>query len=178
MKKKTLLLAIILFTILSCDKDNDKLPVNPIDQLPTATQTGANIFACLLDGEVFIPGNVSIPLESQYQLINGKYSFAIDAARRFNSNRYIALGMGTNELEIIEGKTYDLLENEIGKANGGFFLNVSATFTSSVNSGKMKITKLDLINHIISGTFWYDIIDNQGVKHEIREGRFDVHFTT
>jgi len=41
----------------------------------------------------------------------------------------------------------------------------------------MKITKLDHTNGIVSGTFWFDIIDYQGNPHQIREGRFDTLFT-
>ena len=34
-------------------------PKTPLEQLPPATQTGANTFGCLVDGEVYIPkGNI------------------------------------------------------------------------------------------------------------------------
>lgn len=45
------------------------------------------------------------------------------------------------------------------------------------HTGELTITKLDFENNIVSGTFWYDIEDTQGVIHQIREGRFDMHFT-
>lgn len=176
--KKLLIIFTIIYILIGCDKDDAPKPIIfPVQLLPAATQVGANTFGCLLDGQVFIPGNAPNPLDAQYQLINGEYFFGIDAARRFGSNNFIALGMGTNNLPIVAGTTYQLLEWENGKANGGYFLNTSTTYTSSLNTGQMKITKLDTVNQIVSGTFWYDIIDNQGVKHEIREGRFDTRFT-
>ena len=33
------------------------------------------------------------------------------------------------------------------------------------------------INYIVSGTFWFDVIDFQGNLHQIREGRFDMQYT-
>lgn len=42
-----LLAAVILFTACGCSKDNLQ------EQLPPATQTGANTFGCLFNGKVF-----------------------------------------------------------------------------------------------------------------------------
>ena len=175
--KNLLLVLFTSFMIISCDKDENPQPINPVDQLPPATQTGKNTFGCLLDGKVFTPGNVSNPVDCQYQLIEGDYYFGIDGARRFDSNNYIAIGLGTIKVQLIEGNTYSLLEQEDGKANGAYFKDVSTTYTSIINTGELKITKLDNVKQIISGTFWFDILDSQGIKHEIREGRFDMQFT-
>jgi len=41
----------------------------------------------------------------------------------------------------------------------------------------MTITRLDLSAQIVSGTFFFDIIDENGELREIREGRFDMRFT-
>lgn len=39
----------------------------------------------------------------------------------------------------------------------------------------MTITKLDMENQIISGTFWFDVQDPKtGETREVRDGRFDV----
>lgn len=58
MKKLILLLTIIL-TLFSCNKDDNKSQ-NPIDQLPPATQTGANTAGCLVNGEAFLPKGTSL----------------------------------------------------------------------------------------------------------------------
>ncbi|UOX34004.1 hypothetical protein LXD69_00470 [Flavobacterium sediminilitoris] len=174
--KKIILLLLITFTLSCCNKDDDT-PSNPVDQLPQATQIGANTFGCLLDGVVFKPGNVSNPLDAQYQLINGSFYFSLDAARRYDNSNYISIGLGTLNLELFQGNIYPLLEQEDGKANGSFFYNTSITYTSINKTGELKITKLDQVNNIISGTFWFDIIDSQGVFHQIRDGRFDVQYT-
>lgn len=44
-----------------------------------------------------------------------------------------------------------------------------------MQNGELKISKLT--STIVSGTFWYDIIDYQGNLHQIREGRFDMQYT-
>nr|WP_315258204.1 hypothetical protein [uncultured Flavobacterium sp.] len=49
--------------------------------------------------------------------------------------------------------------------------------TNTINTGELKIAKLDFTNNIVSGTFWYDVKDNNGVIHQIRDGRFDMQFT-
>jgi hypothetical protein len=41
----------------------------------------------------------------------------------------------------------------------------------------MTITRLDLNAQIISGTFFYDVIDGNGQLREIRDGRFYMRFT-
>ena len=47
------LLLFIFSTFEGCKKHTNS--GNPIDQLPPETQTGANTFGCLINGEVFLP---------------------------------------------------------------------------------------------------------------------------
>jgi hypothetical protein len=58
-KKNTIwLLLIALFSICmpACKKTKiDPVPVPAIDQLPPITQTGANTFGCLINGNVWLP---------------------------------------------------------------------------------------------------------------------------
>lgn len=55
--------------------------------------------------------------------------------------------------------------------NGDFY------FTNSQQTGELTITHLDLNSQTISGTFFFDVIDQDGNLREIREGRFDMRFT-
>ncbi len=178
--KNLFLLLITTFTLSCCEKDNPSKPSEPIaeiDKIPPATQTGANTFGCLYDGINFTPGNAANPLDCQYQYVDKGYYFAITAVRRFDPNNYISIGLGTIQLQIFEGNTYPLLGQEIGKANGSLYKNYTVTYTSDQYTGALKITKLDPANYIISGTFWFDIKDTEGVVHRIREGRFDMRYT-
>lgn len=76
-----------------------------------------------------------------------------------------------------EGQSYSLIENLEGNVFARYSFSTNATFTSQSNTGTLIITKLDLENQIISGTFLFDIIDFEGNLRQIREGRFDMQFT-
>ena len=102
-----LLLTITL--IISCGND-DGQPTNPIDQLPAATQTGANTFGCLLDGEAFIPNGGINPLDCVYQFVNGSYFFSLQGNKRDSQNNLELIGLSTNNLQIFENQTY-IFEN-------------------------------------------------------------------
>jgi hypothetical protein len=175
MKNLTFLVLLILLS--SCKNDDDSnTPTNPIDQLPPATQTGENTFGCLLDGRPFLPGNGQNPLDCVYQFVDGGYYFSLQANKEVNLN-LIRLGCNTDNLQIQQGETYLLEDNSDGNAYGKYFFETNINYTDSLNLGEMTITKLDFESNIVSGTFWYDIEDTNGIVHEIREGRFDMRFT-
>lgn len=171
-----LLIALSLLSTTSCNNDDDQ-PQNPIDLLPPVTQTGANTFGALLDGEPFIPRGGTNPLDCVYQLVNGKRFFNLQGNRRDEDFNIIRISLSTDSRELEEGHSYELIENEEGNTFARFSFNANATFTSQNNSGTLTITKLDLSNQIISGTFSFNIIDFEGNLREIREGRFDMQFT-
>ncbi len=77
LKFSILLLLLACCTAVSCDKNDDDSPRDPISQLPPATQVGANTFGALLDGEPFRPGSVINPLICFYQLIDGEMFFGL-----------------------------------------------------------------------------------------------------
>ncbi|MEJ7676395.1 MAG: hypothetical protein WKG06_00640 [Segetibacter sp.] len=51
-----------------------------------------------------------------------------------------------------------------------FLLNLSGT-------GELHITKFDETNRIVSGTFWFDGVNTNSEKVQVREGRFDMPYT-
>jgi len=174
---KYILLIFLATTISCCNNDDDNPPPDPVDQLPPATQTGAGTFGCLLDGEVFLPGNVPNKLDCVYQFVNGGYYFSLQGSKRYIDNNVILIGLSTKNLEVSSNNTYILKENINQNAHGTFISNREIYYTSEEQSGELKITKLDYDNHIVSGTFWFDVMDSDGIVHEIRDGRFDVQFT-
>lgn len=169
--KNLLLLILTVFSLTSCDKD-DK-PKTELEKLPPATQTGERTFGCLLDDVAFVPTKPNC--SSFYQYVNGYY-FSLQGNLYVNKE-YILLGLSTDNLKIEEGKTYILQDKIDGNASAAYLNGNDSFYTSSIEKGEMKISKLDLIKHIVSGTFWYDIKDGKGVTHKIREGRFDMPFT-
>ena len=168
---------LLLNFFIACSDDDNALQ-NPVDQLPEATQTGENTFGCLLDGEAFIPGGGTNPLDCVYQFVDGGYYLALQGNRRDDDNNLERISLATNAKELQEGQTYQLLTKDAGNVFGAFFLNATQTFTDGEeNTGELKITHLDLTDQTISGTFFFDIVDQNGDLREIREGRFDMQFT-
>jgi hypothetical protein len=43
-------------------------------------------------------------------------------------------------------------------------------------SGKLTVTKLDTVNHIVSGRFYFTAKDSLGSKVEVTDGRFDAKY--
>jgi hypothetical protein len=175
--KKLILLLFATLLLSCCNKDDNPLRTNPVDQLPPTTQTGANTFGCLLDGEVFKPGLTNNSLDCVYQNINNEYYFSLQGNRRDANNNIILIGLSTKAKQIEQNNSYQLNENIDGNAYGTYFFNLDFSSTTSTEVGELKITKLDFINNIVAGTFWYDVKDNQGVIHQFRDGRFDKQFT-
>ena len=181
---KNIILILIISTFFACcTKDDNQTPApTPVSQLPPATQTGLNTFGCLLDGEVFIPGITNNSYQCFYQLVDGEYFFNVSANNSKN-NILKGITIGTEKKAISENQTLALEERINGNAfgqlsnlndNNGIY---QVNYTSNLNTGELKITKLDFTNNIVSGTFWFDVKDNQNVVHQIRNGRFDMKFT-
>ena len=178
---------IILVTIIvfaSCKKHKT---VNPIDQLPPETQTGANKFGCLVDGKAFLPGGAAFSggsLQCNYQFDNGFYFILIGRYQNLrNGIGNGSVGLFTDSLKIEEGKRIPLGVRMNGNASGARRKDTSSyqaeEFDTNGNlyTGELYIKKLDTIHQIVSGTFFFDAVNSNGLKSEIRDGRFDVRYT-
>ncbi|MGG7035641.1 MAG: hypothetical protein ACI7YS_10685 [Flavobacterium sp.] len=174
--KNLLFLFITSFTLICCEKDNSSKPIEEIDKLPPATQTGANKIGCILDGKAFLPYGFN-STNCFYQYVDGEYYFFVRCQNRDKQNNLISIDLTTNGSQISENKTYQLYEHTKGNVSGVYLFNLDENFTSHTHTGELKITKLDRVNGIVSGTFWYDVEDKEGVVHQIRNGRFDFHYT-
>ncbi len=180
MKNITILL-LIIFSVIGCEKENPSKtsePITEIDKLPPATQTGANKIGCLLDGMAFKPSYYNNSTNCFYQYTNGGYYFAIGFNNKDTNFNLTSISLATRKKEIFQGETYQLYEAIDGNIYGCYIYNVAdPVYTTHTHTGELKITKLDPVNYIVSGTFWFDVEDKSGVVHEIREGRFDMHYT-
>jgi hypothetical protein len=179
----SIILTFIVLTASNCRKNK---PDNPVDQLPPETQTGANTFGCLVNGQVFKPGGAQLSggsLSCNYQYLNGGYFFRLVGVNDNATDRK-SIGIFTDSLKITEG-TILILEKPFtkSKAYGLYSFSKTQPFlredyeTSEIYKGEIKIKKLDPVNQIVSGTFWFDAVNAAGQKVEIREGRFDVRYT-
>ena len=174
--KNLLLLLFTTFILSCCNKDDDK-PLTELEKLPPATQVGANTFGCLLDDKAFIPAGGINPLDCVYQFVDGGYYFALQGNKRNIDNIGVLIGLSTNNLEINPNISYSLNDNFTGKAYGSYALAGIFSETNNIQTGFLNITNLDTQNQIVSGTFWFDVIDFQRNPHQIREGRFDMQYT-
>jgi len=166
--KPITILFLAFFTFLAgCSKDDTP------KSLPPATQTGEGIFACLVNGEVFVHEDGLI--NCFYQYVDGGYYFGI-TGKRNHTYDVSALALSTLNKEINEGETYQLSQRIDGNAIGGG-LNSELVYTNAQYTGEMTITNLDFENHIVSGTFWFNLkhpVTGDTIK--IRKGRFDALF--
>lgn len=169
-----------LFFLLSCDKKDDTVPGNFTQPLPEATQNGAVMFACYVNGKAYICKGYELVV-SYYQWVNGAYVFIIRGLRE--TDLMWSVEMGTKNSSIEEGTTYILNGDNPGYWGGGNVYkgvigSLRDVLTDSNYTGEMTITKFDLENEIVSGTFWFDLKNpHTGERIEIRQGRFDTHFS-
>lgn len=181
MKQVLLIFLSLVLLSSSCRKNKSKVPV---DQLPPETQTGANTFGCLINGEVFKPkGNpfAGPVIKAQYQFVNGKQGFGI-SARRSDGEIGQVVGIIGDSIKISIG-TFNLTSLGSGKFRGGYTYSDLTNpigisyYTNEIQTGQITITKFDTINQIVSGTFWFDAIDSTTRKIvRVREGRFDLPY--
>ncbi len=178
--KKILLLISLVFTAYSCSKNDTPTPPTPLEQLPPATKVGANTAGCLVNGEAFLPKGFSPSGNLICYYINQKtFSLLISSIGNTTTNS-IYIESNNEELEInkiyslnmIRSSNSKFAEYNILRDNGNDELH---TTTPEV-IGEFIITHHDYDNAIISGTFWFDAINNAGEKVEVREGRFDMEY--
>ena len=153
------------------------------DQLPAATQSGANTFGCLVNGKVFVPkgyddnGRPNPHVQYDYDL-NGQAYLAIDA-RQFNNN----ISSGTIIISFVNFNSVGsyTINNQNFRYSVGwdpYLLNCSVSVIDPAVTalGGGDITKFDISNRIISGTFAFKAIKSGCDTVRVTNGRFDIKF--
>ena len=170
----------ILLTASQCKKDL-------LGKLPPETQTGANTFGCLVNGEAWVPTGTN-PYSGQNVLAKYEYSYPsptgytlIITAHDYEGKPRSFFNIGMDSTKLASGSVLNIT-NKKGNGGGTFSKNDENSnyvtyYTNDSLSGSLQITKLDEVNQIISGTFWFDAINRFGEKVEVREGRFDIKYT-
>lgn len=182
MKKLFLVLFVLtLISTTSCNNDDDNSPTNPIAQLPPATQTGEQTFGCLINGEPFVPPSFgSNAPNAFYQFVDGAYTLGI-SARKNSQTGLKSIIIGGIDVEPISETSYDFKSFLSGNYYGLYdivFQGDSQTFyTNDDFNGNLNITHFDNESFIISGTFEFTVLDNDGNEIQITDGRFDLNYT-
>lgn len=172
--KLTLLIMLIGIVLMGngCEK-NDKEP-----ELPPITQSGENTFGCLVDGEVFLPqkGMITTP---PFSVSNSQYA---DGRWLVSSNNWSqSIYFYICQDSLLKGSTTFLIESADNCSYAGFYDDSEESRESKkyqtdgdAFNGQVIITRFDLEEKIIAGTFYFDAINDSGNAVEIREGRFDL----
>ena len=154
-----------------------------MEELPAATQIGANTFGAKVDGKFWVPQGFG-PFPANDILIarmTGTTHLQINA-------KNFASSPNETEFEIlvtgITGPgTYQLNNNVSLPASTSYGYYVKRNFTpenewltSSTNTGSVTITRLDIAARIVSGTFQFNAMNiyNTPQLLTVTEGRFDL----
>ena len=159
----------------SCKKERE-------DTLPAATQIGAGTFGCKINGRVYIPkgssGTGAPNPKVQYDVdLNGQPYLTIDANKFISNN--VESGVLISFGNLINIGTYLVPTNF--KFSAGWPEIIGAcgvsTIDNSVHSfGGGIITRLDIPNRIISGTFDFKAVKPGCDTVRVTDGRFDIKF--
>jgi hypothetical protein len=176
--KNILLLFSSLLILAGCKKS--------VDSLPDATQTGANTFGLNLDGKYWVPQkfaginaptlNAQLTGTNQNDLIITAQNFASEPTET-EFQLYIKNITGPGNYPL--NQNTDIYPN--ASASYGYYVKrkinpLNEWITSSQYIGSVTITKWDLPNMIVSGTFEFKAVsmDSSAAPITVTDGRFDV----
>ncbi len=163
-----LLLPVLLF---QCKKQNPE----PIEQLPSITQTRANTFGCLLNGQAWTPrgnhgsSNYIVSYDPTYR----EGTLNISTYRYINDNNLQYITIASDSIRATGNYPLTVSNHQealfIDTRSGCEFLQGQMHF----RSGNLTIAKLDLNQGIISGTFEFTLAKPGCDTIKVTNGRFD-----
>ncbi len=187
MKAKFLLhttfLLVLVTGVYGCKKHG---PAGPT--LPPLTHEGKNTFGCLVNGAVYLPKAplFGSPVSCYYQKLypgSDGYVFVVSGERNpLNSCEVSIVTIYVDSISLQTGSKFELRARPPGKHRGAFrdandCTNESRRYvTSDTQTGELNITYFNQTLGIVSGTFWFDGIDEFGNIVHITEGRFDMQY--
>ena len=180
MKQLNFTLIFITFLLLF---SNCKERENDINSLPEATQSGAKTGGAIVNGKVWVASNKYVNTlggDGTYcEIYNNTAVIRIDL-RNANDNSRIFLKTAIQNFQL--NQTYYLMQNpDTNDYDYATYSDNDKGFSTQPNSqyvGEINISRLDIQNHIVSGTFNFkglDLYGNNG-EIEVKDGRFDRKF--
>ena len=162
---------LLIFLLWSCRKEK----VRPIDKLPPITQEGKNTFGCLVNGEAWIPkgnnGTRNLYISYDPTWNNGAFTLS---TYRITSNSNQGLTLFADNINYQKQFTFHppvtsiiLFDNNICYYDRD---------NKEYRKGTLTITKLDVPNQIIAGTFEAILAKPGCDTVRITDGRFDMKF--
>ncbi len=177
MKKITQLLLLFLCSLLltQCgwlfgNKEDDP-------KLPPATQEGKHTFGCLVNGEVWLPSgfNGRPNLQATYDPTYRWGTLNVRAFKSKDGKAYQSIGFYSDSLTSTGVYPLYLPGRQTGKFSDIETLCVYDREVSYVN-GTLIITRLDLQQRIVSGTFEFTLAQPGCDTIRVTDGRFDTKF--
>ena len=191
--KTTILTFYFLVITLSGCNSNDDNSFTPT--LPPITQTGANTIGCYIDGKLLVPrdgdGTFNLPSHGAEFIGAGGDSHEI-IMHDYKSGNAGLLNIHIIDLFVNGVANYPILDsNCLSNVDANPTVNLycrwkdeqtgeNKYYCSIENTGVLKITRFDLPNRIVSGTFSCSAVnkDDSNDFIEITQGRFDFHWAT
>lgn len=166
---KTITILFIIGILLSCKKESE------YDKLPPITTTGENTFACLVNGNYFTYKHGFMQTNLHASLNKG--SVSITATHITHGTVGLSIVRELVAEWKLETPCLYILKSYYDQGARFYDKNSEITYTvdSSQNCiGEIEFLRIDTLEMVLSGTFWFDAIDQDGNITKIREGRFDI----
>lgn len=182
-KNKNSWLWVIFLCSLFAACKKDKTEPSELSTLPPSTQTGANTFGCLVNGKawvaqrndcsIFCDANFKIFYDASYGGSVSLISYFIDIKN--NRNEKIVLSFDSTNYKnifIFQNK-FDTKCAFTNYASSNNCTDLHSIDSSTVALGKIQLSRYDLSNGIISGTFEFTLYKTGCELINITDGRFD-----
>ena len=187
--KNLLLFFLTVFALNSCSNNDDNKPSTPkteLEKLPPATHIGANTAGCLVNGVAFLPKGY-LPGGALFFFYQEGKNFSLSIGERTTQGsndiiRDVSVASLNQNLHDNVNVVFPLSEYGENSKYGTFTINSEAPpspnfySTNTIVTGELVITYHNFNNAILSGIFWFDAINSNGEKVEVREGRFDIRY--
>lgn len=171
--KLTLLIISVCCLSMSGVKCKKETSLTKEEELPALTQKGANTFGFVLNGKVWLPKGALLQdrLNITYDANFNGGTLNITAHRYLDGDQFQNVAIAS--YNISKTGTYSIDKDKVLVS---FYKTGSCTYSSNeiVPKGVFKITKLDLTEKVISGSFEF-VLEKQGCEIiNATEGRFDL----
>ena len=174
----TLIFIVFLLLFSNCkERENDSI------SLPEATQSGAKTGGAIVNGRIWVASNKKVNTlggNGTYCEMYNKTAIINIDLRNVADNSRIFLKTAIQDFQL--NKTYFLSQNPDTKDyDYATYSDNDKGFSTQPNSkyiGEINISRLDIQNQIVSGTFNFiglDLYGNNG-EIEVKDGRFDRKF--
>ena len=173
--KKLSIICFSLFFLISCKKK--------VEELPPITQTGANTFGAKVNGALWVPqgfgpipaGNIlQAHMAGDHLIINAR-NFASSP----NETEFLIYLTDVNATGVYQLNT--TVTHPSSSASYAYYVkrNINPEnewLTSASSTGSVTISRFDLVNGIVSGTFQFNMLNfyNSPQPMSVTEGRFDI----